>query len=61
MTNDEETLLLFKGLMADLTDEQRQNVNTCIATLRAMLTKYSDGEAVLAIGFIGAEMQFTHG
>jgi hypothetical protein len=61
MTHDEETVLLFKGLMADLSPEQRENVDTCIATLREMLTRYPGGEAVLAIGFIGAEMQLAHG
>ncbi|TKI02677.1 hypothetical protein [Martelella alba] len=57
MTRDEETVLLFKGLIASLTAEQQVKVNECLTTIRQMIQDHPDGEAVIAIGLVGAELQ----
>ena len=57
MTQDEETVLLFKGLIASLPDDQQQNVKQCIDAIRQLLSKYPAGEAVVAIGLVGVELQ----
>lgn len=57
MTKDEQTLLMFKGLIATLPTEQQETVNACITQLREMIASCPAGEAVVAIGLIGAELQ----
>ncbi len=57
MTQDKETVLLFKGLIASLPDDQQQNVKQCVDAIRQLLSKYPAGEAVVAIGLVGAELQ----
>ncbi len=57
MTRDEETVLLFKGLIASLTTEQQAKVNQCLRTIRQMIVDSPNGEAVIAVGLIGAELQ----
>ncbi|EQB97806.1 hypothetical protein LGZ99_20350 [Photorhabdus temperata] len=57
MTQDEQTLLMFKGLIASLPDESRKNYEQCIKIVRQLLVDYPTGEALIAIGIIGAEQQ----
>jgi hypothetical protein len=56
MTRDDETVLMFKGLISTLPAEKKAGFDECERTLRSMLAKYPDGEAFLAIGLIGAEV-----
>ncbi|MCW6583586.1 hypothetical protein NFB41_03565 [Yersinia ruckeri] len=57
MTQDEQTVLLFKGLIASLPEEQQHNVQQCLDVIRKLLSDYPGGEAAVAIGLIGAELQ----
>lgn len=61
MTNDELTIVLFKGVIAELPVEQQETVQLCANKIRELLTQYPDGEATLAVGLIGAELQLKHG
>ncbi|MBG3131897.1 hypothetical protein I4674_19270, partial [Proteus mirabilis] len=55
MTQDEQTLLMFKGLVAELPEQSKVKVEHCITEIKKLLTEYPDGEALLAVGYIGAE------
>ncbi|REF27192.1 hypothetical protein BDD26_1939 [Xenorhabdus cabanillasii] len=57
MTEDEQTLLMFRGLVTSLTEQQKQNFEHCITVLNQLLDDYPDGEALIALGYIGAEQQ----
>lgn len=57
MTEHEQTVLMFKGLVAQLPDERQKNVRDVEEKLRAILAEYPGGEALLAFGLIMAEMQ----
>lgn len=57
MTYDQETVLLFKGLIATLPANQQRNVQVCVDAIRKLLNDYPGGEATVAIGLIGAELQ----
>lgn len=57
MTQDEETVLLFKGLIASMPEDKQQNVKQCIDVIRQLLSEHPDGEAMVAIGLVGAELQ----
>lgn len=56
MTQDEMTILMFKGLIASLPEEMQQNVQVCRESLQGLLNRYPDGEAVLALGLTAAEI-----
>ncbi|MCT8345514.1 hypothetical protein LG003_22455 [Photorhabdus kleinii] len=58
MTQDEQTILMFRGLIASLSEQQQENVSTCEKVIRKMLVDYPE-EAILAIGLIGAELQLS--
>lgn len=57
MTRDDETVLLFKGLIASMPEDQQQSVKQCIDAIRKPLSDYPGGEAMVAIGQVGAELQ----
>ncbi|WP_342639815.1 hypothetical protein [Proteus faecis] len=57
MTQDEQTLLMFKGIVAELPEQSKVKVEYCITEIKKLLTEYPDGEALLAVGYIGAEQQ----
>lgn len=57
MTRDDETVLLFKGLIASLPANQQQNVQQCTDAIRKLLSDYPGGEATVAIGLLCAELQ----
>ncbi|PHM46510.1 hypothetical protein [Xenorhabdus miraniensis] len=57
MTNEEQTLLMFKGLVGELPDDYRKNYAHCVDVIRKLITDYPNGEALLALGMIGAEQQ----
>ncbi|HHL1458309.1 TPA: hypothetical protein ACQ3CW_001730 [Klebsiella pneumoniae] len=57
MNYDEQTLLMFKGLIASLSEEQQAKVKEAEQKLRDVMAEYPEGEATIAFGFIGAQMQ----
>ncbi|CAI2407576.1 Uncharacterised protein [Serratia liquefaciens] len=57
MTDDQQTLLMFKGLIASLSEESQAKVKEAEERLRDVLSSYPDGEAMVAFGFIGAGLQ----
>lgn len=57
MTTDQQTLLMFKGLIASLPDESQAKVKDAERRLRDVLAEYPTGEALIAFGLIGAEAQ----
>lgn len=57
MTQDKVTILMFKGLIASLSEEQQKNVQACRESLQELLNRYPDGEAVMALGLTAAELQ----
>ena len=57
MNYDEQTLLMFKGLVASLPEEQQAKVKEAEKKLRDVMADYPEGEAAIAFGLIGAQMQ----
>ncbi|QAX77679.1 hypothetical protein D5F51_03415 [Yersinia hibernica] len=57
MTQDQQTLLMFKGLIASQPEEVQAKVNEAAKKLREVLADYPEGEAAVAFGLICAEMQ----
>lgn len=57
MTQDEQTILMFKGLIASLPTDSQQKIEDCLSVIRKGLTDYPDGEMIVAIGLVGAELQ----
>lgn len=56
MTQDEVKIFLFEGLIASLSEEMQQNVQACRDALQELLSRYPDGEAVIALGLTAAEI-----
>lgn len=56
MTRDQETLLLIKGTIAELPLETQATIRSCYDTIKAMIAANPDGEALMAITLIGAEV-----
>lgn len=57
MTQDQQTVLMFKGLIASLPEESQVKVKEAEKRLRDVLRDYPEGEATVAFGLIGAEFQ----
>lgn len=57
MTPDQQTILMFRGLIASLPEENRVNVKKAEQQIRDVLASYPGGEATIAMGLIGAELQ----
>ncbi|WP_257013727.1 hypothetical protein [Serratia fonticola] len=57
MTTDQQTLLMFKGLIASLPEESQVKVKEAATKFRAIIADYPGGEATVALGMIGAELQ----
>ncbi|HAU5634814.1 MULTISPECIES: hypothetical protein [Citrobacter] len=57
MTQDQQTILMFKGLIASLPEETQVKVKQAEKAIRQLLTEYPDGEATIALGLVGAELQ----
>ncbi|MFI7784162.1 hypothetical protein EN46_10695 [Citrobacter amalonaticus] len=57
MTQDQQTILMFKGLIASLPEETQVKVKQTEKAIRQLLTEYPDGEATIALGLVGAELQ----
>lgn len=57
MTQDQQTILMFKGLIASLSEESQVKVREAEKRLREVLADYPTGEAMVAFGLIGAEAQ----
>lgn len=60
MTEEQQTLLLIKGAISDLPEEQKVKVQRCAAELRKVI---ADGgqEGVMAFVLVGAEVQAQEG
>ncbi|MCW7550507.1 hypothetical protein OO184_21900 [Photorhabdus sp. APURE] len=58
MTQDEQTILMFRGLIASLSEQQQKNIRECEKVMRKMLADYPE-EAIFALGLIGAELQLS--
>ncbi|KZE34224.1 hypothetical protein [Crenobacter luteus] len=56
MTQDQLTLLLIKGTIADLPDADRQKVDEATRQVRELLAIYPEGHAALALALLGAEL-----
>lgn len=57
MTQDQQTILMFKGLIASLPEGTQVKVKQAEKAIRQLLTEYPDGEATIALGLVGAELQ----
>ncbi|WP_245209530.1 hypothetical protein [Serratia fonticola] len=57
MITDQQTLLMFKGLIASLPEESQVKVEEAAAKLRSIIADYPCGEATVALGMLGAELQ----
>ena len=57
MTQEEQTVLMAKGLIASLPEDKQQVAQQCIETIRSLLEAHPDGEALLALTLVGAEIQ----
>lgn len=57
MTQDQQTILMFKGLIASLPEESQAKVKQAEKVIRQLLTDYPDGEGTVALGLVGAELQ----
>lgn len=57
MTQDQQTILMFKGLIASLPEESQAKVQEALKVLRQLMADYPEGEATVALGLIGAELQ----
>lgn len=59
--HDQKTLLLFRGLIASMPEEGQQKVREATQKIRAVISEYPNGEAVVALGLISAELQLGEG
>lgn len=57
MTQEEQTVLMAKGLIASLAEDKQQAAQQCIETIRGLLEAHPDGEALLALTLVAAEIQ----
>lgn len=56
MTNDQQTLLLIRGTIASQAPEDQAKVKAAEQEIRAIVAKYPEGHAMMAVGLLGAEM-----
>ena len=57
MTYQEQTLLMIKGTIADLSPERQAVVADCKQAIADLLSQHPEGEAMLAFALIGAELE----
>ncbi|WAT01511.1 hypothetical protein [Rouxiella chamberiensis] len=57
MTEEQQTILMFKGLIASLPADSQANFKDAEQKIQQVLDDYPDGEGTLALGFIGAQLQ----
>lgn len=55
MTEEEATLLMIKGSIADLPPDMQENVKQCVARINEVLAEYPNGEGLIALGLRCAE------
>jgi hypothetical protein len=58
---DQQTLLLFRGLISSMPEEGQQQVREATQKIRSVLSEYPNGEGVVALGLISAELQLGEG
>lgn len=56
MTQDQLTLLLIKGTIADLPGEDRCKVDAAAKQLREIMDAYPEGHASMALALLAAEL-----
>lgn len=56
MTEEQATLLLIKGTIADFSAETQEAINKCVASIREQLVAYPKGEAHFALALLVAEL-----
>lgn len=56
MNEDQATLLMIKGAIADLPDSDRKGIELAAEKLREIVKLYND-HGVMAFALVGAEMQ----
>ena len=56
MNEDQATLLMIKGTIADLPETDRKGVQLAAAQLRAVVKQHND-HGVMAFALVGAELQ----
>lgn len=57
MTQDQETILLIKGAISELPDDQQKECKDLILSIKAILRTSDDTIGTLVIALIGAELQ----
>lgn len=57
MTEEEQAILMLKGLIASLSEEQQKNAKDCIGIIRKAICDYPNGEAYLAVVLVYSELQ----
>lgn len=56
MTEEQQTLLMLKGTVASMAEDDRRRVEAAAADLREMVKIYGD-HGIIALALVGAEMQ----
>lgn len=56
MTEEQQTLLMLKGTVASMAEDDRRRVEAAAADLREMVMIYGD-HGIIALALVGAEMQ----
>lgn len=51
-----KTLLMLKGVIADMPHDQAAKVNQCVEAIHALISD-NGSEGVLAVALVGAELQ----
>ncbi|GHD63819.1 hypothetical protein [Jeongeupia chitinilytica] len=56
MNEDQLTLLLIKGAIAELPADEQQQVHAVTQQIRDVMAAYPSGSAAMAIALLGAEL-----
>lgn len=59
MTEEQATLLLVKGTIAELPAEAQESVKKCVASIRELLAASPNGEGHIALALLVAEQAAT--
>jgi hypothetical protein len=57
MTEDQKTILMFKGMIASLPADQQGKVEQAAQEIKSIIADYPDGEAVVALGLVATQIQ----
>ncbi len=56
MNNEYAQLLLVRGTIASLPADQQSRIKECGEKIKAVMAEYPDGEGMIAMALIGAEL-----